>query len=252
MTKKAKVSKAKKPMKRVRRQKPARQLATPVKSYRFSFKPVAQVLASNAVAGTLTLAGGAGGFQAPLTATNFQLYASTNGLPNYYDIALAVPFKLADINAVGAFTSMFDSYKFGKVSCRVEYLNNVSPANGTGLMPTLYHYWDNDDAIIPPSLTSITSKQGVSVRQFGNKSRTSYTCSGIPTIIEGLSTVGAGIALAGIRKPTWINSVNTTVQHNALKIMITDVYLPGGASITQAFRFHWAYSVSFRDPLNTA
>lgn len=237
---------------RPRRAKPGRQLAVPVKSYRFKFQPTAQVLTSAVGAGSLSLAGGSPGFNAPITVNTFGVYVSTNGLPGYYDIAIAVPFKLTDINSLGAYTSMFDSYKFGKVSCRVEYLNNVSPANGTGLMPTLYSYWDNDDAVLPPSLTSISSKQGVKVRQFGDKSRTSFVCSGVPAVLQGIQTVGAGITLGGIAKPMWINSTSTTVQHNALKMMITDVYLPGGTAITQAFRFHWTYNLAFRDPVNTA
>jgi len=222
-----------------------------LKSYRFKFNPTSQILVSTATSGQMVLSTTAGG--APIKPTSFTLVTpSSSGLPGFWDIAMAVPFQLADLNYVANFQSMFDAYKFGKVGVQIEYLNNTSNVNSTGLMPSIYMYWDQDDAAVPASLASISGKQGVKIRQFGDRARTSVRTSFTPTTVMGISTQ-AGIALAGVNnKPQWINCTQPAVNHFGLKMYITDVYLPGSSAVNQAFRFNFTYNIAFRAPLLTA
>jgi len=167
----------------------------------------------------------------------------------FFDLFAAVPFQLNDLVHSGTYTSMYDAYKIKRVSVSVEYLtNNTSQFQ---LNPTTYMVWDQDDAIIPPTLASITSKQGVSVRQFGNKSRSVITYSMVPTISQVVVYNGGTTGSGGVAsKPTWLDSRNPDVQHNAFKLAITDIYLPGGAgAVEQAFRLNWTYHMCFRSPL---
>jgi len=221
--------------------------------YRFKFQLPSQTLASSNVPGQLLLSATGSAGVRPITGGSFQLFPSTNGLAGYYDVSMACPHTLADTNYFANFTAMFDAYKFGKVTVNLEYLNNVSAANGTGLMPTAYMYWDQDDAVVPPSLTSISSKQGVKVRQFGDRAKTSLRMSYVPVTEDVIGVNGGGVSSAGVAaKPRWVDSATPSIQHNAIKIFITDVYLPGTSVVTQAFRLNWTYHISFRAPLLTA
>ena len=241
-----------------KRAKKAKKLSGPsrslrLKSYNFQMKLSAQCLVSGGGAGSLTLTGGAPTFQNPITAGNFTVYASTNGLPSYYDLAIGVPFKLSDLNSLATYQTMFDQYKIRRVTCHIEYLNNVSAANTTGLMPTLYTYHDLDDAVIPVSLTQISGKQGVKIRQFGNKATTSYKFSIKPVTTTAVQVVNGGVSVSAVNKKSqWLDCVDSAVQHNAMKMFITDIYLPGTTAVTQAFRFNWTYDISFQNPLVTS
>lgn len=228
-----------------------------MKTYNYKFHLTPQVITQALGGGgsmVLSVASGpAPIFGAPSTGIMSQtaLTASTNGLPNFFDLGGAIPFKLSDVANYLPFTAMYDAYKINKVSLKLEYLSNVSAVNGLGLMPTLYTYWDLDDATIPNSFL-ITGRQGVKIQQFGNKSKTALGTAGRPAVTQALATVAAGAVPSGIGKPQWINCANADVWHYGLKFALTDIYLPVAAGqISQAFRFQWTYDVSFRTPLIT-
>ena len=248
--------KAMKAKKRVAKRAPRRQARIPrslaLKSYNYKFKLPAQILTSTAGAGSLVISPGVGAGGSPLVAAGLVGYPSTNNLPNFFDFAIGVDFKLSDIVNSPAFTAMYDAYKIRKITLSIEYLNNSSSANTTGLMPTLYQYWDQDDALPPPGAVSIQAKQGVKRFQFGNNSRTAFKTSAMPRLGNVLGVVGAGVSIAGITKPQYINCTIPTIAHHACKMWLADVYLPGSAAVTQAFRLNWTYDVSFRSPLLTA
>lgn len=222
--------------------------------YRYKFQLQSQLLTSNTTAGGLTLSatGGNRPIQGPPATSSFILYPGSNGLSNFYDLAIACPFRLKDLNYSANYQAMYDAYKFGKVTLNVSYLNNVSSVNSTGLMPTIYMVWDQDDAVTPASLTSISGKQGVKVRQFGDGAKTTQRISVVPVtagFVQGTSgTANALIA----NKPQWLDCVNDDVVHYGIKLFITDLFLPGNENVTQALRFNWTYHVSFRAPLLTA
>lgn len=222
--------------------------------YRYKFQLQAQLLTGDATAGSMVLSptGGLKPIQGPPATSAFTLFPSSNGLSNFYDLAIACPFRLRDLNYAANFQQMYDAYKFGKVTLNVSYLNNVSAVNATGLMPTIYMVWDQDDALVPPSLTSISGKQGVKVRQFGDGAKTTQRISVVP-VTAGFVQATSGTANALVsNKPQWLDCVNDDVVHYGIKLFITDLYLPGSTAVTQALRFNWTYHVSFRAPLLTA
>lgn len=220
-----------------------------MKSYEFVFALPAQVLTSSGGAGSIVLSPTGG--QLPITAApvKFNTIASTNSLPGFWDLAMATNFKLSDVTNYAAYTAMFDAYKITKVSLSLEYLNNVSGVNTTGLMPSVYAYWDQDDATVPVSALVAQQKQGIRRFQFGNGSKTCYKTSHRPLIETAVGVAGGGVAIAGISKSQWLDCLTPTIAHNALKLFMTDLYLPGTSAVTQAIRLNWTYTVKFRSPI---
>lgn len=224
-----------------------------IKPYSFTYNLPPQVLRFSGP-GAMSLAPLPSG-QYPLLAgggTTWQTTSASNGLVDFYDIVGAVPFKLSDLTFYSSYNTLFDAYKIGKVGLHLEYLNNVSPVNQGGLMPTCYLFWDQDDAVMPVSVLGMTSRAGVKIRQFGDKGKTTLKTKAIPVTSSVLGNVGGGTATAGIaNKPLWINCTQPTIAHNALKFIITDVYMPA-TGVTTAFRFNWTYNIKFRGPLLAA
>jgi len=231
-------------------------IAQTLKVYTYKFQLPPQILVgSQTVPGTMTFSTVTGAGSYPLLgAASVTVQASANGLPQYYDICYACPFRFTDLQNRASFAALYDAYKFGKVSLNLEYLNNVSLAAGQGLMPTSYMYWDQDDDTIPPNLLSISGKQGVKIRQFGDKSKTTQRISFVPKpqSVVTIGATGSPLVAAGIPgKNMWLDCVEPGVAHYAIKGVITDVYLPGNALVTQAFRFNWTYNMAFRAPILT-
>jgi len=253
------------PARRPRRARRARRAIGPrnrrvarltMKPYNYHFSLQSQALIPTNVPGQIILSPRGG--PAPIrSAANWNIVTSATNFVNLYDISLACYFTLEDINYYNNFTSMYDAYKFGKVSLSLEYLQNVAvsgAANGNAtmpsVMPTVYYYWDQDDAVPPVSLLSLTAKQGVKQYTFGNGMRSTFKTSFVPLVSPVVGTSQPG-TVAGIvpSKREWINCTAPNVIHNALKFFITDVYLPGGIDVATCFRLNWTYDVSFRSPL---
>jgi len=228
-----------------------------MKEYTFTFNLPAQILTSGGGAGSLTLAAVTSGATLvsganPITSTKFATQPSTNGLAGFWDLSMATNFRLADIANYTSYTGLFDAYKIRKVGLSLEYLNNSSAVNSTGLMPSVYSYWDQDDATVPANALIAQQKQGVRRFQFGNNSKTCYRTSGKPMLETALGVAGGGVAIAGISKSQFLDCLSPTIAHNALKLFVTDLYLPGSSAVTQAIRLNWTYVVTFRSPILAA
>lgn len=221
------------------------------KSYTFQFKPAPQVLTANLSAGSVQFSTAAGAGTAPLSNGKLVIQPSSNGLSSFHDVMCASSFILADLASAPTYTGLFDAYKIRKVTMNIEYLNNQSTVSSSGLMPTLYTYWDQDDDAIPATVNDVTRRTGVKKFQFGHGSKTNYSFSIKPTIGTALSTNTGGLIAAGIQKAGWINCTQFAIPHYAMKFALTDLYLPGTPSVQQAFRINWTYTVSFRAPLRT-
>ena len=219
-----------------------------MKPYSYVFKLPSQIMTSQATTGNFAFSVLSSAGVLPLTNAKTATYSGSCGLPQFFDVAIATTFKLNDIANFNAFTSMYDAYKITRVTCNIEYLNNVSAVNSTGLMPSLFWYWDQDDATIPPTTLSIQGKQGVHRRRFTD---TGVTTSARPHISINAAAPSAAPS-AIVAKTQYIDCTSPDIDHYALKMMITDLYLPGTTAVLAAFRFNWTYEVSFRAPLLTA
>jgi len=132
-----------------------------LKQYRYKFALDPQVLAASQATAALVQFVAAPAGQYPFKNTSVGNVSSTNGFPAYVDVTLSTTNQLIDVQNIGAFTPLYDSYKIVKVHCNIEYLNNVSAVNGGGLMPTVYYWVDRDDDVVPASLPQIMGKQGI-------------------------------------------------------------------------------------------
>lgn len=223
-----------------------------MKPYTFNFKLRPQILLNDAATiGSVSFVLGSGGGNAPLTnaAANLSINTSSAGLIGFSDVALGCPIQLEDIASYAAYTSVFDAYKINYVTARIEYLNNSALVNGTGLLPTVHMYWDQDDAAPPPSLQSISGKQGAKLFCPGSNKR-----SGVlkfrPLTRNGVNTASTVSGAIVPNKAQWINCTAGNVPHYGFKAYITDFFSPGPAApATNAFRIHWTYNVSFRAPI---
>jgi len=220
------------------------------KHYNYQFKLRPQFLL-NGTSGPGSLSYGlVSAGQVPLIPSNVAVYPSLSGIAGMYDIAFATNHIFADLANAGAFQAMYDAYKIGKIRLQMQWLNNVTNPATPGILPTVYHYFDADDAVVPPSTTSISAKQGVIIRQFGNKMQSTLNFSYTPIPLIDTNNLQGIIP----KDRQWIDCTNAGIKHNALKVYIADVYLPGNAvpNFSNGFRLQWEYNVSFRAPILTA
>jgi len=237
----------KKKARRNRRRGGIRNNARSMKVYTYRFVPEAQFLiGSPSSPGQVAITGGIAPFG--IGSSSPVVHASPSGISNLYDVGLATTFKLNDIFNYGDFANMYDAYKLGAIKFNLEYMRGGgSSSSAAGLQPTVYFYWDQDDAVAP-TLLSISGKQGVQIRHFGNNSKTTFMTSRTPMLANVTQdTTGTTVALPV--KANWIDCVHPGVPHYALKVYIADLYLPGSSDVTTAFRLTWEYNVHFRSPI---
>jgi len=217
-----------------------------MKNYTYKFVPESQFLiGSPSSAGQVAITGGT----LPIATTTPVVYSSPSGLTHLYDVGMSCTFRLNDLQNYGDFVNMYDAYKLGAISFNIEYMKNSSDVSSTGAMPSVYLYWDQDDSVVP-TLASISGKQGVQIRHFGNNSKTMFSTQRVPFLKNATSNDLGSSAVATLPvKATWIDCTTPNVPHYALKILITDVYLPGTSTVQTAFRITWTYNVHFRSPI---
>lgn len=179
------------------------------------------------------------------------VYFAANGIPQCVDLGLACTFALADLVNHNDWASMFDAYRIDRIDCRIEFLSNFAVVNGTGVLPTIYQYWDQDSSDVPSTAQEVTGKQGVRMQAIGDHASTVYTSSFRPYSAMYPELPSPTMAPAGITKPgQWMDCAYPNVRHYGFKAWISDLYsgLPG-ANINNLIRFNWTYHVSFRSPI---
>lgn len=227
-----------------------------LKQYKYKFALQSQVLlasqsAANSVSWALAPAGTVPFKNTP--GVNIGVTSGSSSFANICDVSLSCTNQLTDVQNIGTFTTMYDSYKITKVHCEVEYLSNVAANNTVGLMPTIYYWVDRDDAVVPSGLAQILGKQGV--RKWhptsSNSSKTiSYTPAYKVGTVNSNPPSGTGITPGALMsKPMWLDCTQGMVPGYALKMVIVDFFAPGVSGVNNAFRFNWHYEVAFRAPL---
>lgn len=240
---------------RVKRGRRARLLRAPAaKHYTYDFNLLPQLMVVDTTTGVVAMSSASGSGSFPLVNANIQQYSSATGFTNVTDIAASVGIRINDAVNASTFLGMYDAYKINSVTCTIEFLNNSSSVSGPGFMPTLYLYNDQDDIVVPPTLQSLTGKQGFKTFQFGNNSRTKFSYKWRPSVSQALNTLPTGTFPTGIGKSQWINCASSgqNVVHYGLKMWIADVYNQHPGTAQTAFRISWRYNVSFRSPLIAA
>lgn len=223
-----------------------------LKPYTYKFQLEPQILqVSTVTPATLTIVDS----QVPIqnSADGFSVNAGSNGFANYYDIGLACTHRLDDLSFVASYIGLYDAYKINKVTCHVQYLNNVTTVNGGGLMPTIYMAWDQDSQGVPTSLKQLSGIQGVKLKHFGSDKNNNFSLSYKPTqavVLANGPVAGPILNQASqVKKATWTDCTDTQIAHYGFKAWLTDVYMPGLPGILNAFRVTWTYDISFRSPI---
>jgi len=232
--------------------RPMRSLVAKTYNFQFNLKPqifrAVQTTGSTAVAFAPSPGAGA------VPMLTYSTAASSTGFPGFLDVGMACPFALSDIGNIGPWRNMFDAYRINSIELTIEYLNNESNVTSLGLMPTIWMYADQDDALPPTTVTDIVGKQGVKMFQFGDRARSKVSYKLTP-YLQNVVTTSAGPQSVAINKSKqWCNSQPGTAgyagaTHFGLKLWIADIYAPQVASVANAFRLNWKYNVSFRSPV---
>ena len=183
----------------------------------------------------------------PATSGTFsQMRPAVSGFADYWDVGLACSFKLNDLTNYTAFANQYDSYRINKVTCTIEYLSNTANVNGSGLLPTIYIYNDQDSATPPATLSAVVGASGVRQIQLANRMKTTIKHSCVPRILVD-SQASASI----VGKPNqWLDCTDVAIDHHAMKFYLTDLFVPPASSTqTTCFKFTFHYHVQFRGPL---
>jgi len=174
---------------------------------------------------------------------------TTSSLPfaSHFDFGLTSTFSLADIANVGVYTGMYDQYKLLGVKVIITFLQNTAETQSLNVMPTLNIVSDQDDANMPSSVIQLLGKQGSRKFQFGSKGRTSFSMYLRPNVVQPIGNTGGG--QFGIGKSMWIDCVNETVAHYALKAYFENVYIAAPQGVATAFKIDLEYKFAFKQPL---
>lgn len=177
--------------------------------------------------------------------------SSGTNFPDFWDFGMSAIFRLTDLQSYPQFSAMYDAYRIRKIDVHIEYLNNMSIVNSGGLLPTIYLYNDQDDAVTPTDLRGIQAKEGVRRILLANKGKVSIKHSIVPRIAPQAKSSGGGTGSVVAKPDQWINCTDGAVNHYSLKAYVTDFYAPGLSTVSQAFKFNFVYHVEFRAPLLT-
>lgn len=229
-----------------------------LKHYTYNFKLLPQFLTNTGlgVVDIVAAAGGTGNLPIlPLAASTPGVVNQGTSSPlgvNYIDVGLGARHSLSDITNFGAFQTMYDAYKINYVVAEIEYLCNVVTPGGQNVMPTVYTYWDQDDALPPTTTSNIAGKMGSRVFH-PTASRTRFRMKYRPMVRDTVNTgnLAANVSNAGVARSMWLNSTDPDVAHFAFKAWITDYYMQLPTAGHNSFRINWTYNVSFRGPLIT-
>ena len=185
----------------------------------------------------------------PIQPTDLTLVGSSLGsIVNALDWSASALFRLSDIANYSDFTEMYDAYKINSVTVELQYLSNSAAVNGSGILPTFYMYWDQDDAIPPPTLKNILGKSGVKKWQ-PSSNRLTKKFKFVPICANVAQDAASLQPVIVPNKSQWIDCQSPNVPHYAFKMFTQDWLTPGASNIVNVVRVHYTYNVSFRSPL---
>lgn len=182
--------------------------------------------------------------------------AAGSGLVDYWSWGMALPFALSDLQQQ-TLPSIFDYFRINSVTCKVTYLANFASVTGTGVLPTIYTYIDNDDAVVPDAAYKVIGRQGVQKHDF-TATKTSFTITFKPKFKAVTGLVGGTVQIS---KPTtgWLDCAQSHVQHYGLKFWFENFPLIGSGAVPadppvfappMGIQFDFKYNLSFKAPIN--
>ena len=234
------------------RRVPRRGLKAPrsqLKHYNYSFKLQPQSIVSDLSGQAGVVIVNPANSLKPIQPSDLTMVGSSLGsLVSALDWSVGAVFRLSDIANYSDFTEMYDAYKINSITVELQYLSNSAAVNGNGILPTFYMYWDQDDAIQPPSLKNILGKQGVKKWQ-PTSSRLTKKFKFVPITANVAQDAASLQPVIVPNRSQWIDCLSANVPHYAIKLFTQDWLTPAATPIVNVVRVHYTYNVSFRSPL---
>jgi len=190
----------------------------------------------------------------PTTGGIVNYTTASSGFINCVDWGVAFAGQLSDCASANAFIGLYDAYRIDRITVTVQYLSTAlapGTTNGSMVMPTFVMYHDQDDAVNPPDVYSLSRRQG-SKRFQPTATKLATSFSFVPRLAVGVGINPAGLSGNGaiVAKPTWIDCATPNVSHYGFKMTCQDFGVPQAGGFN-AVRLQYTYHVSFRSPLNT-
>lgn len=214
------------------------------KVYSYVFKPNPQFLVSTKNLGEIVLEPNV----LPMSGAISSPIAAVTGLANYYDMGFGLTFRLSDLTNSVNFRAIYDEYKILSVTAKATYLTTEANIQGLGLLPTMYYVMDNDNAVPPLSIHDVRGKQG-SKELSVTSARNSFNLRIVPKQMISIGTV-AGVSQIRTANAGWCDCSDSTAQHFAGKVWISNMYLPAGSNTNTAIQWEFTYRVAFRGAQN--
>lgn len=169
-------------------------------------------------AGAITLTDGAG--------SSFISSTSADSMTNTIQWGTSMLFKLSSVIDSGDFTNLYDKYKIVGVKLKIMYQANTASTGGNSVMPVITYNVDHDDAAIPSSLNTVSTKAAARSRILTADRPINIYIKPKPAVAlyQGIfSGFGSGNSM-------YVNSSSPDVQHFGLKFWINNFYTPAGAN----------------------
>lgn len=159
----------------------------------------------------------------------------------------SMQFQLNACQEYSDFTQLFDRYKITGVKLKFMYQANSISNNTFGSpsapMPLLTYAFDADDAVAPPSRTSVQVKQYAREKLLnGNRPFSVYYKPRISKLVYNNALASAYTS----SKPEWIDCGNVSVPHYGIKMWINN-WLADAAQSNCKLTIQPIYYLSCRD-----
>lgn len=230
-----------------------------LKQYTYNFRLDDQLLYADTGSTTMaTVIGGNGpmtnatsSLSTPL-ALNWRVQNNPIYGTNMVAIGGNLQFSIDDLKNWNPFKSLYDNYRINYIKLDVEYLCNQAGVAGTGLMPTLYAFVDQD-GLPPPAVpilsSDVTDRQGFKKCTF-TSTRTKWSIKIKPKLTVDVvpSLSGTNPALIQQSSSSWVDVQQDAALYKGLLFYIDNFLANGTAS--NAFRFSFTYNITLNGALN--
>lgn len=151
-----------------------------------------------------------------------------------YSIPFSLVFRLDQLIGSTDITGLCDAYKLKYVKVQMTYQSSSSQVNSLSIMPNITWIQDHDDGAVPSSINALREKMGSKMSTFGfNKL---LKIGVVPKCADTVYNNGITSAYA-VAKPMWLNSTYPSVEHYAIKGILSNVALPATSAALTSFKF---------------
>lgn len=160
----------------------------------------------------------------------------------YWDVPFAVELRLSSLDSSADLTSIADKYKINSAS--FTFITNPGTYFGGGALPYIQFVSDYDDSV-PPTLSALNQKMGLTTRTFNNIGMTRIRVSPKPVTTLNSATGNLSAVIPAVAP--FIDCAAPDVPHYGLKGVFRSLYSPGTSAAVQNIALDIIMDVSVRD-----